>query len=636
MIQIYSPENTDFEKNGDMTLLPTSCELDCEVNGAWELTMSHPLDAEERWKHIEEEAVIACPTFQGEKQLFRIDKCEKIENAVEATAYPIFFDAADDCFLMDVRPTQKNGQEALDIMTAGSKYSGQSDSTTSGTADFVRRNLMDAINGEDSPSFSQVWGGEILFDNFSVLINQRIGGDYGADIRYGKNMTGLTSTVDMSDTVTRIVPVAYNGRMMSGNTPWVDSENINKYVKKYIREVKFEDVKLAEDVDSQQDGDIICQTQAELDAALVQKCEEMYAAGADLPAVTIKVNMIDLEHTEQYKDFTGLVKVSLGDTVHCYNSKLGIATDARVISLKWDCIRNQANEMTLGDYEYNYFKDMTSTLQAVSQILGPGNTVVADKVSGVLNAINTQLRYQKNIAQKQDVRAILFEDTDPESPTYGAMCLGTQGFQIADSRTEDDRDWDWKTAFTAKGGYADVIIAGYMLADRIHGGTLTLGGSGNGNGVCRVLDADGGEAARLDVNGLKTNSAQITGGSIDIQTDSSSRSVVVITYNSSTWKRLVSIKPEGIKLIEWQSGWSQNRMVSLAGGSVLLGLTSDFSADAVFDSVNASIQAQDGSASFSGSISAGSLGAGDGYSGGIITGNGQSITVRGGIITNVT
>ena len=29
MIQIYSPENTDFEKNGDMTLLPTSCELDC-------------------------------------------------------------------------------------------------------------------------------------------------------------------------------------------------------------------------------------------------------------------------------------------------------------------------------------------------------------------------------------------------------------------------------------------------------------------------------------------------------------------------------------------------------------------------------------------------------------------------------
>ena len=50
MIQIYGPENTDYTNNGDITLLPTSCELACEINGAWELTMNHPLDAEERWK----------------------------------------------------------------------------------------------------------------------------------------------------------------------------------------------------------------------------------------------------------------------------------------------------------------------------------------------------------------------------------------------------------------------------------------------------------------------------------------------------------------------------------------------------------------------------------------------------------
>ena len=526
MIQIYGPENTDYTNNGDITLLPTSCELACEINGAWELTMNHPLDAEERWKHIAEEAVIACPTFQGEKQLFRVDRCKKTENAVEATAYPIFFDAADDCFLMDVRPTNQNGQGALDAMTAGSKYSGQSDITTIGTAYFVRRNLMDAINGENSPNFVGVWGGEMLFDNFTVIINKRLGGDYGADIRYGKNMNGLTSTVDMSNVVTRIIPVAYNGRMMSGDAPWVDSENINKYAKKYIQEVKFEDVKLAEDVESQQEGDIICQTQEELDAALEQKCKDMYAEGADLPAVTIEVNMIDLEHTEQYKDFTGLVKVALGDTVRCYNSRLDITTEARVIALKWDCIRNQSAGLTLGDYEYNYFQEMTSTMQAVSQIIGPGNTVVAERVSGVLNAINTQLRYQKNAAQKQDVRAILFEDTDPASPTYGAMCIGTQGFQIADSRTTDGRDWNWKTAFTAKGGYADVIIAGFMLADRIHGGMLTLGGQGNGNGVCRVLDTNENVVAELNSDGVN-----IKKGGISVEAGDLGYKALNISYN---------------------------------------------------------------------------------------------------------
>lgn len=518
MIQVYARGNENFDSNGDMTLLPTTCELSTEINGAWELTMSHPIDKEGRWEYLEEEAVISAPTFRDDHQLFRIDKCVKTDTTVEITAYPIFFDSADDCILMDTRPTDRSGQDALDIMMEGSRYSGQSDITTGGTAYFIRRNLMDAINGENEPTFVRVWGGEILYDNFTVIINERIGGNYGVEIRYGKNMDGLSYTVDMSDVVTRIIPVAYNGRMMSGNAPWVDSPNINKYAKKYIREVKFDDVKLYEDVrgETEEDEDTICQTQEELDSVLKERCEEMYDSGADTPDVTIEVNMIDLSQTDQYKDFQGLVTVSLGDTVRCINSKLGIASNARVIRLTWDCITNRSAGMTLGDYEYNYFSELTSSLEAVKQIVGPGNTVIAERVQGVLNAINTQLRYQKNVAQTQDVRAILFEDTNPDSPLYGAMCLGTQGFQIADKRTEDGRDWDWSTAFTAKGGYADVLIAG-ILADKtgknfwnldtgemqISGTMRQLTGSGGleiKDGVMKFLNADGEVLATMNVS----------------------------------------------------------------------------------------------------------------------------------------
>ncbi len=518
MIQVYARGNENFDSNGDMTLLPTICELSTEINGAWELTMSHPIDKEGRWEYLEEEAVISAPTFQDEHQLFRIDKCVKTDTTVEITAYPIFFDSADDCILMDARPTDRSGQDALDIMMEGSRYSGRSDIATGGTAYFIRRNLMDAINGENEPTFVQVWGGEILYDNFTVIINERIGGDYGVEIRYGKNMDGLSYTVDMSDVATRIIPVAYNGRMMSGDAPWVDSPNINKYAKKYIREVKFDDVKLYEDVsgETEENEDTICQTQEELDSVLKKRCEEMYDSGADVPDVTIEVNMIDLAQTDQYKDFQGLVTVALGDTVRCINSKLGIASNARVIRLTWDCITNRSAGMTLGDYEYNYFSELTSSLEAVKQIVGPGNTVIAEKVQGVLNAINTQLRYQKNVAQTQDVRAILFEDTNPDSPLYGAMCLGTQGFQIADKRTEDGRDWDWSTAFTAKGGYADVLIAG-ILADKtgknfwnLDTGEMQLSGilkqlTGSGgmeirDGAIRFLNADGDTLAIMHVS----------------------------------------------------------------------------------------------------------------------------------------
>lgn len=518
MIQVYARGNENFDSNGDMTLLPTTCELSTEINGAWELTMSHPIDKEGRWEYLEEEAVISAPTFRDDHQLFRIDKCVKTDTTVEITAYPIFFDSADDCILMDTRPTDRSGQDALDIMMEGSRYSGQSDITTGGTAYFIRRNLMDAINGENEPTFVRVWGGEILYDNFTVIINERIGGNYGVEIRYGKNMDGLSYTVNMSDVVTRIIPVAYNGRMMSGNAPWVDSPNINKYAKKYIREVKFDDVKLYEDVrgETEENEDTICRTQEELDSVLKERCEEMYDSGADTPDVTIEVNMIDLSQTDQYKDFQGLVTVSLGDTVRCINSKLGIASNARVIRLTWDCITNRSAGMTLGDYEYNYFSELTSSLEAVKQIVGPGNTVIAERVQGVLNAINTQLRYQKNVAQTQDVRAILFEDTNPDSPLYGAMCLGTQGFQIADKRTEDGRDWDWSTAFTAKGGYADVLIAG-ILADKtgknfwnldtgemqISGTMRQLTGSGGleiKDGVMKFLNADGEVLATMNVS----------------------------------------------------------------------------------------------------------------------------------------
>lgn len=69
------------------------------------------------------------------------------------------------------------------------------------------------------------------------------------------------------------------------------------------------------------------------------------------------------------------------------------------------------------------------------------------QVKGILDAVKTQFHAMRDIAKKQDVRAMLFEDLDPESPTYGAMCLGSMGFEIASKRTADGKDWIWSTCF---------------------------------------------------------------------------------------------------------------------------------------------------------------------------------------------
>lgn len=504
-----------------MTLFPKNCTLQAALNGAWTLTLEHSLDQKERWKYIEEESIVSVPTFMGKRQLFRIDKIEKNNYGVSAIGYPIFYDAAKEVFLLDTRPTDKNGQEALDLMLKGSKYSGKSDITAASTAYFERRNMLDAINGTDSPTFLERWGGEVLYDNYTVIINKRAGGEYGAEVRYGKNMSGLTYTVDMSNIMTRIVPVAYNGRMISGSSPWVDSSNINKYATVYIKEVKFEDVKLIDDLESTEDTEeniIICKNQTELETALKNKCKEEYQNGADLPVVSLEVDMVQLSKTDEYADVKMLEQVSLGDTVRCRHKKLDITTDARVVEIKWDCIKNTVSSVKLGDTTQTYFEKVSSAVDAINSIVNKqSKTVMAEKIKGVLNAINTQLRYQKNVAQKQDVRAILFEDTDKESSTYGAMCLGTQGFQIANTRTQDGRDWDWKTAFTAEGGYADTLILG-ILSDRtgknfwnLNTGEFQLASSVSvdGKGTLKTLAED--SLTQEQIFNLLTNKGAVKG-----------------------------------------------------------------------------------------------------------------------------
>ncbi len=468
MIQIYNPDNTDFERNGDMPLLPSSAVVHIVLNGAWEAELQHPIDPDGRWKYITEGAVVKIPSINGE-QLFRVKKKYKSDSGIEAELDPIFYDAIDDCFLTDVRPTAKNGQDALNIMISPNrKYTGQSNIKRVSTSYYVRKNLIEALNSDDENSFVNRWGGEILYDNYKVIVNERAGGDYGVELRYGKNIEkdGLTEEVDIRNVVTRIYPTSYNGHAMSG-TGYVDSPLISNYPIVKTRTIKFENVKMREDAS---DGDaekgiVICDTQKELDAALREKCEDQYIAGLDKPSMTISANMVLLKNTELYKDFAILENVSIGDTIHCTHDKLGITTDARVVELRYDAIREKVVDVKLGDFQASYFDRVSSSVGRIDSVIDRNGNVMADRVAGILNGIQTQLRLQSTAAKKVEGRAFMVEDTDSDSALYGCMIWGTQGLQISTQRTADGKDWDWTTAITAKGIVADAILTG-IISDR--------------------------------------------------------------------------------------------------------------------------------------------------------------------------
>lgn len=559
MIQIYSPTNTNYDKNGDMTLIPSEATVHPILNGAWEATLSHPLDAEGRWKYIVDEAVVKMPSFNGD-QLFRIKKKEKSDSGITATMEPIFMDAMGDCFLTDVRPTNATGQEALNAMTAqNSKYSGQSDILVTATAYYQYKNLIEALNDGEDNCFLNRWGGEIIYNNFTVIVNQRAGGDYGVELRYGKNIPqdGMTEEVDFRDVITRIYPKAFNGYTMS-NDGYVDSPLVNNYPTVKATTITYSDVKMRVDVQEgdEDNGVIICDTQEQLNAALTAKCNAEFEGGIDKPAVSISADMVLLQNTEQYKDYAVLETVSLGDTIHCINSHLDITTDARVIELEYDSIRQKVVSVVIGDYQYEYFNNVTSAAEKAESAIRNDGTVRADQIQGIINAQKANLRAMKDIAQTQEVRAVLFEDLDPNSPTFGAMCLGTMGFQIANERTADGRDWQWSTFGTGDGFFADYIVAGTMLADRIRGGTLEVGGSGLGkDGEIIIKDANDNILCILNDIGVDVRKGSIIGTVITLGGQNNQQGEM--TVNNASGSAAVKLDGTGLwAILGTIGGWT--------------------------------------------------------------------------------
>ena len=462
MIEIYKNTNTNYEFNGDAELHPISCLLDTKD---WKLTIDSLID--EDTNLITKEAVVAVPTWYSDKQLFRIYDYEKSDSGIVAYARPIFFDAAHDSMLMDVRPTDKTGRQALEIMTSGTKYSGQSDITDVSTAYYIRKNLVEAILGNNENSFLNRWGGQPIFDNYKIIVNKRAGGDYGAKAHFGYNLKSIEEHVNMDNVVTRILPVSYNGHTLDGKTPWVDSPNINKYEIVYMKEVKYEDVKLQEDC---QNGEAGFDTLKECQEELERRAKADFDSGVDLPQVDYKIEIVDLAKTAEYEDIKELVKIGYGDTVGVENEALGITTTAKCIDLVYNCITQQNETVYLGDARVNYFDKLSSSMQAADAAINWDGTVKGERVAGIIDLVKTRMRATVESAVLQADKAILFEDRDPESPLFGAMALGTTGFLIASERTADDREWDWRTFGTGQGFIADYLVAGVLLSQNFVAG----------------------------------------------------------------------------------------------------------------------------------------------------------------------
>lgn len=453
-MQYYKIDNYNFVKNGDITLQPIDGKLRVELNtGLCEVEVELPYDKEKRWTKLEEWGVIKTDVFYSKnKQLFRIYNTDKGMFSLKIKARHIFFDLVKHNIL-DTRAVACNGQQALERILEGTKYKGHSDIDRINTCYFCVTNIVQAINGENDNSFRNRWGGEMLFDNFDIYINNRIGGDYGVRVNYSRNMEDVNLIIDRDNIVTRAYPRAFDGIMLPEK--YIDSPLINKYPIVCEDYIDMSDLKLKDPNTSNDEG---FDTEEELYQAMRDRMEKLYEGGIDKPRVSGNVKVAMLENSIEYKDFKGLVNIGIGDTVTVNHKDIDIDMKTRAITIEWNLVTKKYENVEFGDVEVNYFAKQDIAREQLDNILNKNGTVNPSKMEGVIDALQTKFKALRDVAQPQHVLGMLFEDKIKGSKTYGAMAIGSMGFMIASERTEDDKDWNWRTFGSGQGFFADWLV----------------------------------------------------------------------------------------------------------------------------------------------------------------------------------
>ncbi|NEZ80395.1 hypothetical protein EXM60_14710 [Clostridium botulinum] len=522
MIKIFEPNTIDFTTNG-VAILTNAIDPEIieELNGAYSLSFKYPIEEPKVVQGIIQanNTVISRESLMvgtkgkanlmpksyflqedyivySNKQAFRIYNVKKDMSMITVNCRHIFYDLLDN-FLEDVRPTNLNRIDALQWVLERTQYPNgftfNGNLGPTATRYFIRKNVVEAIMGQEG--ILETWGGEIVRDNFNIGIWDNRGNDRGVLIQGGKNLLGIEDDLNTDNVVTRIMPTGLdeNDTVIMLPEKYIDSPNIDKYPHPKIRHLHYGDIKVNAETGITKD-DVI--------RLLRLRVKDLYEIEkVDIPEVNYKVDFVELSKTDQYKDYISLEKVEVGDTVTVRYDKTNLDIKAKVIKttkkLKGNVWLNEKVE--LGNFKNN----VATSLNKIDAITTDDGKVKGEAIWGTIDATKASLKAMADSAETQVERAIIFEDNDPTSPTYGAMCLGTRGFQIAKEMTNNQ--WQWTTFGTGQGFTADLIRAGVLQS---YDGTLRID---LGGGALNTYDFKGYPAIRISNQNLYFYDTQPTG-----------------------------------------------------------------------------------------------------------------------------
>lgn len=559
---LFEPKTTNFNTNGIGRLSDAvSCIVTEVRNGEYELEMQYPVDGV-LYRDISASCLIYAEPGSGRSpQPFAVYKTSKpINKIVTIYAHHISYRMS----LISCSPfTAENVVSALDGLKEKAAvecpFMFWTDKTSSGKFSVDVPSSMRSRLGGVTGSILDVYGGEYEFDMYTVRLHENRGTDHGVVLKYGKNITDLKQEENIQNTITGIHPY------------WADSEeNVVELPEKVLLCDKAENFPFPRiaTIDFSQNF----QEKPSIDE--LREAGQAYISSNNIgiPSVSISVSFEYIWQSEEYKDIAPVEKVNLCDIVTVEYEKLGVEAKAKVVKTIYDVLKEKYTKIEVGEAKSTLSDTIAAQAKMIQDVPTKGFMEAA-----VQNATNWITGVNGGyVVFHKDAQGIPYEilimDNEEIEKAVGVWRFNKNGWGYSKS----GYNGPYEMAATMDGGIvADFITAGTMLANRIKGGTLTLGGVNNGDGVCVVLDQSGKEVARLDVNGLHTSSADITGGKLNIVTASRMDNRIVLEYVSGSGDTYsVCISPNGIVV----SGDGSNTTRLSLSTAEIRGSSSGFSA----------------------------------------------------------
>ena len=416
---LYDKTATTFTTLGKgMLRSVTRCVVMEEVNGIFELELDIP-KTDPLYNEIGEGSIItAIPSPYRSAEPFRVYKVEKAIAGVSTVyAHHISYDLA----AIPVNPFSANSAAAA--MTGLSAhavtpcpFTFTTTKTTSGAFNLEIPQAIRSTLGGTEGSILDTYRGEYVFEGYTVTLKQNRGSNRGFQVRYRKNMVGLTLEEDYSGVVDGIIPfwISEDQGTVYGSVQWKTGKSSGRVITHDYSEA-YENPPTAATLNARA-------------SVLVN------SSGYGEPDLSIEVDFVNLEQMSGGESLTQLERCDLGDTVTVIAEPLELTKAAEVVEIETNVLLEKYNKVTIGTVRADIAQTIVANQkEAASSIKNTKSFLIAalDQATALITgATGGNIKYLYNDATGLP-SAIVAMDTDDVTTAQNVLILNYQGFGLS-------------------------------------------------------------------------------------------------------------------------------------------------------------------------------------------------------------